>query len=117
MYFFPNCPKPFEDELMLSWFCRLASRNVMSFHDLMDFVYGETSNNVDIQKPLQEIFKRVKQFMWPVKSISELFMKTSLYPYYVVSMTPEQQTRYVYGFMSDKDDYIFSKSPATQDVA
>lgn len=109
MYFFPNCPKPFEDELMLSWFCRLAARNVMSFHDLMDFVYGETSNNVDIQKPLQEIFKRVKQFMWPVKSISELFMKTSLYPYYVVSMTPEQQTRYVYGFMSDKDDYIFSK--------
>lgn len=108
MYFLPNCPKPFEDELMLSWLCRLAGRNVMSFRDLMIFVYDKFSKNMDIQMPLQEIFKRIKPFMWPCANVSELFMRTTLYPFYAVSMFPEQQLRYVYKYISDSN-YILNK--------
>lgn len=108
MYFLPNCPKPFEDELMLSWLCRLAGRNVMSFRDLMIFVYDKFSKNMDIQMPLQEIFKRIKPFMWPCANVSELFMRTTLYPFYAVSMLPEQQLKYVYKYISDSN-YILNK--------
>lgn len=103
MYFLPNCPKPLEDELLLSWLCRTAEKNVMTFNELMILIYGNTFGTADIQRPLQAIFKRVRTSMWPCQSVSELFLKTTLFPFYSFQMTREQQTRYVYSFMSDKN--------------
>lgn len=103
MYFLPNCPKPCEDELLLSWLCRTAEKNAMTFNQLIILIYGNTFGTAEIQRPLQTIFKRVRTSMWPCQSISELFLKTTLFPFYSFQMTREQQTRYVYSFMSDKN--------------
>lgn len=103
MYFLPNCPKPCEDELLLSWLCRTAEKNAMTFNQLIILIYGNTFGTAEIQRPLQTMFKRVRTSMWPCQSISELFLKTTLFPFYSFQMTREQQTRYVYSFMSDKN--------------
>lgn len=63
MYFLPNCPKPCEDELLLSWLCRTAEKNAMTFNQLIILIYGNTFGTAEIQRPLQTMFKRVRTSM------------------------------------------------------
>jgi len=85
-----------EDELTYSWLYRMMIEN--SFEDIKKFlnifVYDEAPI-YRIQYDLKHLERIGEILDLPEIDILEIFMKTSLYPFYSIFLTPPQQTNYL----------------------
>jgi len=86
---------PYEkDELLHSWICRLAIHN--GFDNLEHFIRSYTSSTFHLSYDTKDIeFLLINLPEWYQENFLDIYLGSSLYPYYSIFLTPEQQTNYL----------------------
>ena len=95
----------YPDELLYSWIFRLAKANGLKLHSFtaayMENINGETGAvPYDVRRGFLSLYKNLSLDM---DDISELYLKTSVFPYESIAMSEWRQMRYINNVFYKKD--------------
>lgn len=92
----PNVVQLYPDELLYSWVCRLAKVNCLSLYSFTRaYMNGNFKSDADVPYDLRQGFNAFFKNLNLNIDMSELFLKTTTFPYESIVMSKELQTKYI----------------------
>ena len=104
MSYVPVFVKPYPDELLYSWFYRMADANCLSLHTFMELLSGSphikaAPLGADVRHEFPALYKKLIY----KSSLKDMYLKLSTFSFEALFMSEGQQTRYINNVFRKKD--------------